>query len=157
MAIGYIYVLSNSAMPGLVKTQVENSLPQRWLSCRDCKCEYPIPKESIDLPCPMCGWHIADRYETGRTYGENSPLLQRLRCETCRVKWSVIPKNSLTFACPICGKIPDRERILFGKEEQERIEKEAQKRNKSIKEHEQERLKTLYKESYDKLYRIRTD
>jgi hypothetical protein len=45
----------------------ENQCQMRWLRCRTCKHEWPIPEESIDPPCPECGWHVADRLRSKPT------------------------------------------------------------------------------------------
>ncbi|MFQ5895278.1 MAG: GIY-YIG nuclease family protein [Nitrospinota bacterium] len=35
--------------------------PKRWLRCRTCGHEWPIPEDADDTPCPKCSWHVSDR------------------------------------------------------------------------------------------------
>jgi DNA-directed RNA polymerase subunit RPC12/RpoP len=53
--------------PTYLRSGLHRPGPQRWLRCRTCKHEWPIPEDSADPPCPKCGWHISDRLRKGPT------------------------------------------------------------------------------------------
>jgi hypothetical protein len=127
--------------------QVENLSPQRRLKCLTCRSEWNSRKDLKVQICPICGKEVQERIGN-----EVQERIERIKiiAEEDREKMLIEFRDRIIKEerekIKRIKEFEGQERTI--KEERERISKEQQQ---------QQKIRSDYKDTYDKLYKIRTD